>query len=109
MVGVAIIGLLAGVAIVEVGGAVEEASDTAAKSQIKGFEVAILSYRAKGGNYPSTDQGLKALMTRPQTEPVPRAWSSMLDRLPKDPWNHDYLYEFPGRHNPDSYDVYSAG
>lgn len=108
MLVVAIIALLAGVAIVKMGGALEEASDTAARAQIEGFKVALISYRAKGGNYPSTEQGLKALMVRPQSEPIPRSWSSMLEKLPKDPWNHEYIYEYPGRHT-DTFDVYSAG
>ena len=109
MLVVMIIALLAGIAIVKMGGALEDASNTAALAQIQGFKVALLSYRAKGGNYPSTEQGLQALMVRPQTDPVPRAWTSMLEKLPKDPWGHDYYYEYPGRHNTDSFDVYSAG
>jgi general secretion pathway protein G len=109
MLVVMIIALLAGIAIVKMGPALDEAGDATAKAQINNLSVALLSYRAKGGNYPSTDQGLKALMVRPQTEPVPRAWASLLQSLPKDPWNHDYVYEYPGRHNPDSYDIYSMG
>ena len=109
MLVVMIIALLAGIAIVKMGGALDEAGDATAKAQINNLSVALLSYRAKGGNYPSSEQGLKALMARPQSEPVPRAWTSLLQSLPKDPWNHDYVYEFPGRHNTESYDIYSMG
>jgi general secretion pathway protein G len=109
MLVVMIIALLAGIAIVKMGGALDEAGDATAKAQLNNLSVALLTYRSKGGNYPSTEQGLKALMVRPQTEPVPRAWTGLLQSLPKDPWNHEYIYEYPGRHNPESYDIYSAG
>lgn len=109
MLVVMIIAMLAGIAIINMGGALNDAGESTAKAQVQSFDVALLSYRAKAGFYPSTEQGLRALMERPSTEPAPRSWSSLLKTLPKDPWGHDYHYESPGKHNTDSYDIYSAG
>jgi len=109
MLVVMIIALLATIAIVNMGGVFDTAGDATARAQIQNLNVALLSYRSKAGNYPTVDQGLKALTVRPTTEPLPRAWTSILDTLPKDPWGKDYIYEMPGRHHPESYDLYSAG
>ena len=110
MLVVMIIALLAGIAIVKMGSTLDEAGDATAKAQINSIKVALLTYRSKAGNYPTTDQGLKALIVRPTTEPVPRSWASVLETLPEDPWHHPYIYENPGRHHTDnSFDLYSAG
>ena len=109
MLVVMIIAMLAGIAIINMGGALNDAGESTAKAQVQSFDVALLSYRAKAGFYPTTEQGLRALMERPSTEPAPRSWSSLLKTLPKDPWGRDYLYESPGKHNPDAYDIYSVG
>ena len=109
MLVVMIIAMLAGIAIINMGGALNDAGESTSKAQVQSFDVALLSYRAKAGFYPTTEQGLRALMERPTTEPAPRSWSSLLKTLPKDPWGRDYLYESPGKHNTDSYDIYSAG
>jgi len=109
MLVVMIIALLAGIAIINMGGALNDAGETTVKAHLQQFEVVLLSYRAKAGFYPTTGQGLNALTTRPSTEPAPRSWSQVIKSLPKDPWGNDYHYEQPGKHNPDSYDLYSSG
>ena len=108
MLVVMIIALLAGIAIINMGGALGEAEDVKAKAQIEQFGTALLSYRAKAGFYPTTEQGLNALSTRPTTEPVPRSWSQII-KPTKDPWGNDYHYESPGKHDPSGYDLFSAG
>lgn len=82
---------------------------SAPDAHIQQFHVALLSYRAKAGVFPTTEQGLKALVTKPTTAPAPRSWSSIIRTLPKDPWGGDYIYEQPGKHNRDAYDLYSPG
>jgi general secretion pathway protein G len=109
MLVVMIIALLAGIAILKMGGALDEAGNSTAKAHLQQFEVCLLSYRAKAGFYPTTAQGLKALTSRPSIEPIPRSWSSLMDNVPKDPWDSDYIYEQPGKHNTDRYDIYSPG
>jgi general secretion pathway protein G len=109
MLVVAIIALLAAVAVSKMGDLFGEAQRTAAKTNVNTFGTLLLTYRAKGGNYPTTEQGLKALGTRPSSEPQPMSWMVLMKDIPKDPWNRDYIYECPGKHNPDSYDVYTAG
>ena len=109
MLVVMIIALLAGIAILNMGGAINEAGYSTVKAHLQQFDVALLSYRAKAGFYPTTEQGLRALTSRPTTEPAPRSWSGLMKTLPKDPWGSDYIYQQPGTHNPDSYDISSPG
>jgi general secretion pathway protein G len=66
-------------------------------------------YELANGIPPSSAQGLRALIEMPQGEPRPRRWSQLEEKIEKDPWGIDYLYEFPGRYNKGSFDVYSAG
>jgi general secretion pathway protein G len=68
-----------------------------------------MMYQAANGFYPSTEQGLKALVEMPQTDPKPRNWRQLDDRVPRDPWDMEYQYRFPGKHNPKEYDIFSAG
>ena len=58
---------------------------------------------------PSTEQGLRSLVEKPSGDPVPRMWSQIETKLESDPWGTEYQYEFPGRHNPKSFDVFSCG
>ena len=58
---------------------------------------------------PSTAQGLRALVEKPTGDPVPRRWSGYEDKIEPDPWGMEYHYDFPGKRNPKSFDVYSAG
>ena len=80
-----------------------------AAGDIETLKIALTAYEALGGTLPTTAQGLQALVKRPTTEPLPRMWSQGMDSLPKDPWNNDYHYERPGKHNPNGFDLYSAG
>jgi len=66
-------------------------------------------YRLDNLDYPSTEQGLQALVSKPALAPVPGNWKrgGYLDRLPKDPWGHPFVYLRPGRHG--DIDVFSYG
>jgi general secretion pathway protein G len=66
-------------------------------------------YESMNGFYPTTAQGLHALVTEPQSYPQPPRWSQLLKELPKDPWGSDYIYRSPGVKNPGGYDLFSAG
>jgi general secretion pathway protein G len=109
MLVVLIIGLLIGLAVRQMGGKVNEAKIVAAKGAIEQTKTNLLMYNAKCGRYPTTEQGLRALMTKPETEPRPRNWSQLDDRIPRDPWDKELFYVCPGKHNPKDFDLFSAG
>ena len=109
MVVVVILGVLASIVIPKVLDRPDEARLVKAKHDIKTIESALRLYRLDNYNYPVTEQGLEALIKKTDIEPVPKKWKQggYLDRLPKDPWDRDYLYLSPGEHG--QYDIYSLG
>jgi general secretion pathway protein G len=109
MVVVIIIGLLAAVIVPQVVSKVDEAKVTKAKSDVQTLETALTMYRLDNSKYPTTDQGLQALVTQP-TDPSIRHWrqGGYIPHLSKDPWGNEYQYTSPGTHNKD-YDLYSLG
>ncbi len=109
MVVVVILGILGALIVPNIMGRTGEARITAAKSDLRAIGNALNLYRLDNFNYPSTDQGLEALVTKPGGFPEAKNWNpdGYLARLPKDPWGNDYLYLSPGSHGP--YDLYSHG
>ena len=109
MVVIAIIGILATLIVPRIMGRPDEARVTAAKHDIGTINQALKLYRLDIGRYPTTEQGLSALVTRPSAEPVPQNWKTggYLDSLPNDPWGHPYQYANPGTKG--EIDVYSFG
>ena len=109
MVVIAIIGILATLIVPRIMGRPDEARVTAAKHDIGTINQALKLYRLDIGRYPTTEQGLNALVTRPSAEPVPQNWKmgGYLDALPNDPWGHPYQYANPGTKG--EIDVYSYG
>jgi general secretion pathway protein G len=109
MLVVTIIALLLGAAIYKLGGNVEYARATRVAADMQGINTQLKLYESMNGFMPTTEQGLKALVQQPSTEPRPTRWYQLYKELPKDPWNNEYVYLNPGRKNPNSYDLYSAG
>jgi general secretion pathway protein G len=109
LVVVAILGILAAIVVPSLMGRPDEARRVAAKAEIATIVQALKLYRLDNGFYPSTDQGLQALVTRPTGNPAPANWKSggYLERLPKDPWGHNYQYLSPGLRS--EVDVFSLG
>lgn len=109
MVVLVILGVLAAIIAPKIMDRPDEARIIAAKQDISSLVQALKLYRLDNIRYPSTEQGLQALVTKPTLEPVPENWKSggYVERLPKDPWGNDYLYLNPGRHG--DIDVYSTG
>jgi len=105
-----ILGLLASIVVPRIVGRTDTAKRTAAEVTIKQLESALKLYRADNGFYPTTDQGLDALVTQPTTTPTPLRYAAegYLDKVPTDPWGNQYIYLSPGVHNPD-YDIESYG
>lgn len=108
MVVVIILGILAAIVAPNVIGRVGDAQISAAKQDIRGYETALKFYRLDNFAYPTTEQGLQALVTKPN-DPNIRNWKSggYLDRLKKDPWGNDYQYLSPG--NNGEIDIYTLG
>jgi general secretion pathway protein G len=105
-----ILGLLASIVVPRIVGRTDTAKRTAAEVTIKQLESALKLYRADNGFYPTTDQGLEALITPPTTTPTPLRYNpeGYLDKVPTDPWGSYYIYLSPGIHSPD-YDIESYG
>lgn len=101
-----IIGLLAGYVGPKFFGQIGKSEVKAAKAQIDALQKSLDRYRLDVGHYPSTEQGLAALFTRPRGEP---GWAGpyLAQAVPKDPWGRDYQYRNPGRHG--EYDLLSYG
>ena len=110
MVVIVIIGILATLVVPRIMGRPDEARVVSAKHDVTTLVQALKLYKLDSGRYPSTEQGLKALVTKPSTDPVPMNWKlgGYLDKLPEDPWGNPYQYTNPGTHN-NEIDVYSFG
>lgn len=104
-----ILGILAALVVPRIMDRPDEARVIAAKNDIRAIISALKLYRLDNGSYPSSDQGLLALVQKPETGNIPRRWKSggYLDYLPKDPWQSDYQYLNPGIHG--DIDVFSLG
>jgi len=96
MVVLLIIGVLAALIVPNVLDRADDAKVTAAKTDVSNLMQALKLYRLDNGRYPSTEQGLAALVNKPSSEPVPPNWKKNLDQLPKDPWGNPYMYLNPG-------------
>ena len=109
MVVIAIIGILATLIVPKIMGRPDEARATAAKHDVGTLVQAFKLYRLDIGRYPTTEQGVKALVEKPTSEPVPQNWKAggYLDSIPKDPWGNPYQYANPGTRS--EIDVYSFG
>src|SRR5487761_2080838 len=92
MVVVVILGILASIIVPKIMDKPDEARIVKAKQDIRAIQSALEMYKLDNYVYPTTDQGLTALVQKPSTDPVPPHWKQYLDRLPIDPWDHPYQY-----------------
>ena len=106
-----IIAALASMVVPRLSGRSEQAKKAIAKADIRSnIGTALRLYELENGNYPTTAQGLNALMTKTSADPIPYDWNGpYLENEPIDPWKKTYGYKCPGAHNPTSYDLYSLG
>ncbi len=111
MVVIVILGILAGLIIPRIMGRPEEARRMKARVQIESIETALKLYKLDNGSYPSTEQGLEALVEAPSVGQLPRAWrdGGYLEkgRVPKDPWDSEFIYLSPGVNS--DFDLISYG
>lgn len=111
LVVIIVLGLLAALVGPRILGRVSEAKSATAKTQLELLGTALDNYRLDNGSYPTTDQGLGALQSKPTRDPVPLDWRGpYLKRdVPADPWGRPYLYKSPGDHNRTGDDLSTLG
>lgn len=104
-----IISILVGSAIYLLVGNVDAAKEQRVDADIQAITTQLKTYEMQNYTFPSTAQGLQALVSKPSSEPVPRRWRQLLEQVPLDPWGTPYQYAYPGRKNTKGFDLYSFG
>lgn len=111
MVVIVILGILAGLIIPRIMGRPDEARSAKARLQIESLETALKLYKLDNGSYPTTEQGLRALVEAPAVGGLSKSWrqGGYLEKgnVPKDPWDHDFVYVSPGAQG--DFDLSSLG
>lgn len=111
MVVIVIIGILAGLIVPRIMGRTDEARQAKARLQIESIGTALKLYRLDNGNYPTTEQGLQALVEAPSVGQLAKKWreGGYLEsgKIPKDPWDSEFIYISPGTHG--EFDLSSLG
>jgi general secretion pathway protein G len=103
-----ILAVLATIVVTKFSGQSEKAKVTATMQQISNIETALDAFEIQVGRYPTTEEGLNALVDQPNGA---KDWAGpyLKQKIGNDPWAHPFIYKQPGVHNPKSYDVYSVG
>jgi len=109
MLVVTIIALLLGTAIYKLSGNVEYARHNRVAADIQSISTQLKLYQSMNGFYPTTEQGIQALVTQPTSDPQPQRWYQLFKEMPVDPWNQPYIYVSPGQKDPSGFDLYSSG
>jgi len=104
-----ILATMAAIVLPKFTGRAKQAKITAAKTQIAQFEVALDAFEIDIGRYPTTTEGLRALVEKPATDSEGWLQPYIKRDVPKDPWDSEYVYRYPGQYNQDGYDLYSVG
>ena len=102
-----ILGVLAAIVYPKVAGRSEQARVTSAQTQITSFKTALAAFEVDNGYYPKGRNGLLDLVQKPRD--AVNWHGPYLENIPKDPWQNDYIYECPGKHNQSGFDVMSMG
>lgn len=104
-----IIAMILGGAIFAMRGIGDAAKLRQVESDFKSFQSALAMYKLNAGSFPTTQQGLKALVVKPSSTPVPRRWVQVMSKLPTDPWDSPYIYKFPGSKRTNDFEMISKG
>lgn len=88
---------------------IDTSKDTRVQSDLDKISTGLVGYESKALRLPTTEQGIKALVEKPTTEPLPERWINFLVEMPKDPWGQDYKYRLPAVKSKRGYDVWSIG
>ena len=103
-----IIAVLVGSAIYMLVGNIDVAKEQRVDSDIEAISMQLRTYEMLNYRMPTTEQGLKALVNQPTTEPRPRRWKQLMKTVPIDPWGNEYVYRIPGKGGA-AFDIYSLG
>ena len=103
-----IIAVLVGSAIYMLVGNIDVAKEQRVDSDIEAISMQLRTYEMLNYRMPTTEQGLKALVNQPSTEPRPRRWKQLMKTVPIDPWGNEYVYRIPGKGGA-AFDIYSLG
>lgn len=104
-----IIGLIMAAGIGTFGGVLSGAKTRSAEMKMQGLTTTLESYKLLAGSYPSTSQGLDALVNKPSSSPQPKRWSQQIQSVPLDPWDNAYVYKYPGSKMKHTPEIISAG
>lgn len=107
MIVIVILGVLATLIVPKVINRPDEARVGKAKTDLASISQTLKLYKLDNRRYPTTEQGLAALVTKPSAAPIPESWKQLLDKVPVDPWGQPYQYLTPGVHG--EVDVFSYG
>lgn len=112
LVAMAIVAIMAVAIVPNIFSYIDKAKVTAAKNDVRTLSTALGMYKVDNGFYPSTEQGLQALVVQPSSDPVPMSWNPSGyitgSTLPNDPWGHPYVYRSPAE-NGDDFEIISRG
>ncbi len=103
-----IIAVLVGSAIYMLVGNIDVAKEQRVDSDIEAISMQLRTYEMLNYRMPTTEQGLKALVNQPTTEPRPRRWKQLMKTVPIDPWGNEYVYRNPGKGGA-AFEIYSLG
>jgi len=108
---VVIIGMLAALVVPRMIGATSKARIAAAKSDLSSIRTALVAYESEAARFPTTAEGLKALIEKPASWPQHATWAPFLEKrsVPLDSWGNDFIYRCPGTLNPDAFDLLCVG
>ena len=104
-----IIAVLVGSAIYMLSGNIDVAKEQRVQSDIQAVAMQLRTYEMLNYRMPTTEQGLKALVQMPSSDPKPRHWKKLMENVPIDPWGNEYVYHNPGKFKADGFDLYSLG
>jgi general secretion pathway protein G len=104
-----IIAVLVGSAIYMLSGNIDVAKEQRVQSDIQAISMQLRTYEMLNYRKPSSEQGLKALVQMPSSDPRPQHWKKLMENVPLDPWGNEYIYNNPGKFKTDGFDLYSLG
>jgi general secretion pathway protein G len=104
-----IIAVLVGSAIYMLSGNIDVAKEQRVTSDIQAISMQLRTYEMLNYRKPTTEQGLRALVAMPSSDPKPQHWKKLMESVPLDPWGNEYVYRNPGKIKTDGFDLYSLG
>ena len=109
VIAMTIVAILGATVIKLMSGNIDVAKEQAVQADIDGMSTQLMVYESRAGRMPTTEQGLKALWEKPNSEPVPERWIALMEEEKKDPWGQPYRYAYPATRSKKPFDIWSVG